>query len=892
MSTGSSVLFVAGGDDVMRRTFRERECGYWSSQFPLLLEKHGIVDFTTAEPDILASLGNLECYALVIVAWLPEAFWRPEYIATLRNYDGPVFLEGPLPPALEKHLGVTRALPAVEGLQGSLTFSDEAASYIRARFGAPFPIGHRSGPDPSVLLSPDGDPTPLELAPRESVTRKPGLSRDIFRKLEAEPVEQNAARAATSLVLAYAARLRQDDRFFEDSLDNALALLACVRCFANVSSRGPLGAALHRLVVNAGGSNRRPPPRGDARALLARAVWATALAEAATALGDPTFAERAKEMLADVQADWLGETPLDPLLSRWRLLLALELTGAPSDGQARAALAGFLPADERLSAMRCWLDASLTAQLGAAPLPPVQAGTERIAAIAASLEDPGEEKLGHELDGLNVPDLMLVLGSLQRRGHRAAAVRLWRVVVDDLYDAHDGLFLNAQVVDGELEPARGRSVSPLVALGLLDAAGQVEILHAPTEALDRYTAAQLEAWAAPPYAFQPYRGVAAEDTLIALETRAGSFPGVWRAGNLTVTSFQLLAQLVHVHTVEPLAEPFSAFRSGDAIALEYLLMHLLGSSVATDAPRVVTVAPWPWDTHYVVTVRHDVDRLLEGREFKRLVDFERKHDLAVTWFWLPERLDEEQLRELEQDSSREIALHAVRLEQKADELDLLGQAVTRPLAGESLHGSGDGWLGHLTVRAAADAGLIYTELAPPVADVPYARYPVLETDGRVDAERIVGVSYNISIESKLGDKPGSEGGPGLYRQLLNHPDLNFDRLRDWVKALPSERHLHWTCEQVARWWRATHTEEGLTIRHLPGEETALRFEVSSDEAVEDLELRLPCRPESVAEVSVDEASGEWTYFAEPEYSGIRVRVSLSPRTPRTVVVRLAGGPAE
>lgn len=876
----------------MRRTFHEHGRAYWSSQFPLILEKHGWLDFSTAEPEILESVEGLDGHALVIVAWLPEELWRAEYVETLRAYKGELFLEGPFPPSVERFLGAARAAPPVDGLQGSLQFSDEAASYIRARFGSPFPIGHRSGPDPSVLLAPDGDPNPLELAPRESVTRPASLSRDIFGDLAVEPLRENAASAGVSLVLAYAARFRQNDQFFDDPLDNALAFLACVRCLMNVSSRGPLGAALHRLVLSAGGSNRRAPFRADERGSRARAVWGVGLAEAAKALDDSTFAERAKDMLADIQPEWLTRTTLDPVLSRWRFLLALDLTGSPKHEAASAALEASLPVGGRPTATSCWLDATLASRMDGEIPSPIRAGMQRIEAVAASLEASGDARLGAELEGLNVPDLMLTLASLQLCNHESAARRLWRVLVEDLYDTHDDLFFNARVVDGELEPARGRSINPIVALGLLDAAGQTEIVHPPTEALDAYTLEQRNAWVAAPYTFQPYRIAVPDDTVASLDTRAGAFPAIWRRSNVTATSFQLLAHLVHLHTVEPLAAPFSVFRSGDTIALEYLLVHLLGSSLGDGAPRVVTTATWPWGTSYVVTVRHDVDRILDDKQFKRILDFERKHGLAVSWFWIPGRLNQEHVTALEHEPNHEIGLHSVRLDRKPQELEHVSRAFSGRILGEAVHGSGDGWLGHLSVRAAVEAGLLYAELAPPVADTPYARYPVLESDGRVGAERIVGVTYNISIESKLGDEPGSEGGPGLYRQLLNHPDLNFDRLRGWVEALPGEAHLSWTCEEVARWWRATHSEGGLSVRHLSGEDTVLRFEVEATEPVEDLELRLPCRPEGVAEVSVDEDAAEWSAFDEPEYGGIRIRLSLSARASRTIAVRYAEGAPE
>jgi hypothetical protein len=392
---------------------------------------------------------------------------------------------------------------------------------------------------------------------------------------------------------------------------------------------------------------------------------------------------------------------------------------------------------------------------------------------------------------------------------------------------------------------------------------------------------------------QPYQGVQDDDTIVSVAVEGTEIPLLWQRGKVVATGFQLLAHLVHMHTVEPVSEPFTAFRSTDALVLEYLLMHVLGTALARSAPRTVHVGPWPWGATYALTIRHDVDRVLEPNQFSRLFEFERKHGLAVSWFWLPDRLEADQLAVLEGDSSHEIALHAIRVDNKARELDVLKAAVSRPILGEAIHGAGDGWLGYLGIRAAIHAGLLYTELAPSIADCPYARYPWVDAEGRIGSDRIIGVTYNISIDGRLGTQPGSEGGPGLYRQLLNHPDLNFDRLKNWVEALPVDGRINWTCEQVARWWRATHSVGQLTFRHAPQTSAEeLRFEVAALERIDDVELRLPCSASAVSSITVDADEAEWAQLTDPEYPGIAIRISVKPGIAKSVTVRYSSVDAD
>jgi hypothetical protein len=702
------------------------------------------------------------------------------------------------------------------------------------------------------------------------------------------PLELNVGKAAVSLTLAYRARFAQNERFFDDPVEDALALLACVRCLAALSAGTALHRAFERLVIDAAGSNRAVVALSDDRAAVARAIWGVALAEAAAALGDTTFAERAKEIVVDARRDWGTPRFQDPVLRRWRALLAVTLSrqaGAAIGPSAARVLDAFLGGEpEPRGPLEAWLDVALARFLPPGVPDLDRAGSEWIASIARELQGSGGAQMPSGLEGLGVPELMLVLGTLRQLTYMPAARRLWRLLLETLHDARQGLFLAGRVTSGRLAPGIAFAVSPMVALGLLDAAGAIDIVDGPTEALARYTAEQIEAWRAAPYTLQPYGPVGGE-IVASLVAGDRELPAIWRRGNVIATSFQLLAHLVHVHTVEPLAEPFGSFRSGDATVLEYLLLHLLGAAIAEHEPAIATVAPWPWGVRYGLTVRHDVDRVLDEPEFRRLTDFERSRGLAVSWFWLPDRLDRAQLEELGHGANDEIALHAVRIAEKRRELELVGQAVVSPILGEAIHGSGDAWVGHSSVRAAVEAGLLYTELSPPIADRPYARYPVLSADGLVDSEKIIGVTYNVSIEGKLGAQPGSEGGPGVYRQLLNHPDLNFDRLKRWIDALPADKRVDWTCEQVARWWQATHVAGNLSISGArDAERRGLRLVLTSRHRVEDLELRVPCRPDDVVGVSIDGSEAEWLRLVEPEHTGIRVRLTLDPDTPRSVVV--------
>ncbi len=105
-SLQASVLFIRGGADVMKFSYREEHVGYWSAGFDAVLARHGWTDVHTAEPEVLEHSHLLRGHDLVIVSWLPD--WKTDWLRSLRAYGGVIFLEGPIPPLLESFAGLER----------------------------------------------------------------------------------------------------------------------------------------------------------------------------------------------------------------------------------------------------------------------------------------------------------------------------------------------------------------------------------------------------------------------------------------------------------------------------------------------------------------------------------------------------------------------------------------------------------------------------------------------------------------------------------------------------------------------------------------------------------------------------------------------------------------
>lgn len=106
--TNHTVLWVTGDETVQRYVYRRYGFGYFTAAAEVLFEKWGLLDWRQAPQTVLAQPEEVCAYDLVLIGWLPPPFWKQEYIKTLRQFEGLLFLEGPFPPQLEGFAGVER----------------------------------------------------------------------------------------------------------------------------------------------------------------------------------------------------------------------------------------------------------------------------------------------------------------------------------------------------------------------------------------------------------------------------------------------------------------------------------------------------------------------------------------------------------------------------------------------------------------------------------------------------------------------------------------------------------------------------------------------------------------------------------------------------------------
>jgi len=508
----------------------------------------------------------------------------------------------------------------------------------------------------------------------------------------------------------------------------------------------------------------------------------------------------------------------------------------------------------------------------------------RLAATLLMVRDqPAEEGL-FRVKSANLPQLMLSIGALVAKGEARLANALFTILRDRLYDVEKGAFRNCVIKAGRLTAGKGYCTHPILIRALAEIAGPVRMVHVPSTMRESFEKNVVEAWQHSPLFHQPLE---LEDGHVLARFEWDKGPAIFVYRNLHVMSFSALSWLVHYHTIGPLDEAYSEAAALGFMVMEELIFLLLRRMAGNAQNPVPQIAPWPWGYDYALCIRHDVDRIPDQERFDRLMAFHHDNGLAVSWYWLPWRLDREKMR-AQQAAGHEIALHAVRNFEKRTELDavkaLLGQKDT--VVGETYHGTAaDFWVGAPTVKCSADAGLLYTELAPNMFQFPYMGYPWLTPDGTVTVKGgLVGLTHNASADvnqehqrkSALLEKPGfllEWISRGHQIVLLNHPDINFCQLTTIIAALPTAGRLDWTARQIAEWWRKTHDICKINIEKPARTLTGYRIIIRVRESVSDLKLILTggnCS--KTRSVHQDGKGVEWTAYADG--SGIAMRLSF------------------
>jgi SAM-dependent methyltransferase len=354
-------------------------------------------------------------------------------------------------------------------------------------------------------------------------------------------------------------------------------------------------------------------------------------------------------------------------------------------------------------------------------------------------------------------------------------------------------------------------------------------------------AAQAERWRAPGWDAERW-ALSAEAQVLAAWTDAGgggeTRPALVRRGPLLACSFSLFGFLGQQTTIQPFAGAEHLIWTRP-FALEAMLAALLDEMhrrARVPRPRIM---PWPEGAEWALGVRHDFDRAQSRGQVGRVLAVHAAAGTAATWYWRARhvggpRSAADRVRSRGSDGAavarmvaaaprQEVALHTELLWLSAEgERRALERATGRAMRGTSAHGDPNcfRWQGAPNVLWADRHGFDYTEFISHSHLHPH-RFAALRADGTIEPSRVICLPHHESLdrstvpgdvnsESVLAAAESYRRAGGLM-QILNHPDLNLEQLRDLLARLPSAGRLDWTAAEAAGWWRRSHVLSELRL---------------------------------------------------------------------------------
>jgi len=335
---------------------------------------------------------------------------------------------------------------------------------------------------------------------------------------------------------------------------------------------------------------------------------------------------------------------------------------------------------------------------------------------------------------------------------------------------------------------------------------------------------QADAWRAPGWDAERWRRIEPTRVLADWLTADGGdrSPAMICRDGLVGCCFGLFAFLGQSHTVEPFTG--MEFRSWPRTeGTEAILLALLDLLHARGGFSRARLLPWPQGVSWVVNVRHDVDRPLTPADAADLLRRHAAAGTAATFYWRARHLRARRgrpsarhsgnraLRLIAAENAHEIALHTERPWAGGEqELQLLSAIASRPILGTSAHGDPTcfRYQGAPNVLWAESMGMAYTELISQPHSLPH-RFPALESDGSIRALDLICLPHHESFDRSSIDGDALEAeaekalirsaSTGAFLQVLNHPDINLDRLFAVLGRVRDQGRADWTAARTVDW---------------------------------------------------------------------------------------------
>lgn len=842
-----SVLLITGGSQVQEYVFKKYNFGYFCSEFNIVLDKYGFLDYDKVTFEELPGFSFINQYDFLIVTWLPPELWKDKYTNIIKKFKGRVFLEGPFHESVKRELGLT-LVSNIQEASGELIFEESTLKEIGF------------SPQKVITLNP------------------PKIHRSkIFKPQWPNfPCKEKQGRCNISgdVLYNYANihynRYNAKNVFNRGRLENAIAFY----CVVDVLDKLPEGDTkdtykdkLRKICESV--ANNIPSEKIKSKTTLS--FYYAAIEKLKIYIGDvPKLTEVVKVYEDDSVEFW-------DLLTE--AILSNEIDSKVARSEVEKILNGVtgksLSYIDLITVAFVAKSANCEAELDK---------TKSLLLDKLQLKEFGDHILSEiKVKGDELFQLLIILWML---GIKERVVRLTENYIKGFVDLSTGLVQSADYDKGKWVPRKNLLGSNLILISpwfmfLLSLICDriVDVERGSDEIGRFYSEEMIEKWKRFPVLAESVAGDGIE-TLAWWNQGNEKKPAIFRKSSVIAFNFQIFNFICYHYTIPPTTMPPRLIDVSNAIALEEFFVNLLTQEAKNSGAMLCRVNPWPYGKKFCYSIRKDVDRIPDEKTFKRLLEWEIKENLGVSWYWIANRLDKNKLLRIKQ-AGHEIGLHSVKIKRKRKETGLIRKEAGCDIYGECTHqgGGSDEWLGPMQIIFCRELGMKYA-ITQFTHNYPF-RFLDFKEGGEVShVEDIWLLSYTGTVDKvrksqeqiyEILKVEADHLYKGYYTIVSNHPDMNFDILKNFTESLPKDGRVNWTVNETIDWWTKTHDSGKLRIRKIHDSPNEIVYIIQSTSRVQNLCLTFI---EAAEKKLIPESSDNIT-FVGCEKSGEDLLVGIS-----------------
>ncbi|MDA9224943.1 sulfotransferase, partial [Tateyamaria sp.] len=374
---------------------------------------------------------------------------------------------------------------------------------------------------------------------------------------------------------------------------------------------------------------------------------------------------------------------------------------------------------------------------------------------------------------------------------------IFKYLCENRLDRNKGAFFHLELRDS----AKHYASNPVVTLFLILVAPKLKLKNWQNYQFETLSQKGFAYWKLPPLARHYHPRKSPSGTLASVTSSSAKKwqkAAIWQDENIVMLGYHILTLLGHAQSIAPMTTPLRDSNHHFLLILEHALFEIINSALAIELHKAMPK----------LIVRHDVDRILDDKTFERLTHEYQRRGVRASWYWIYNRTHKKHMGRLI-ELGHEICLHGLFNADKKKEANAIEKVSNSYVIGESYHGSGaDYTLGAASSMATIEAGMFHSELNPFDYSLSSCAFPFVNDDAIIGFARgCTNITFSYSTDAAPSSRKRSVSETPIFALallkagysvcILNHPDLNFDKLMNFLDQAEAIGVNYVTAQDVA-----------------------------------------------------------------------------------------------